>query len=61
METAPFDPDLGFDVRRDALAELLNHADSQAAVAETAEDVRRSEQLLSMADDLRRLMEPAAA
>ena len=35
METAPFDPDMGSDIRQDALAELRNHADAEAASART--------------------------
>lgn len=54
METAPFDPDMGADIRRDALAELRNHADAEAASARTTEDVTRSEEIGRMADDLQR-------
>ena len=60
METAPFDPDLGLDVRQDALAELRNHADAEAASARTTEDVERSQTLQRMADDLEHELEPGA-
>ena len=54
METAPFDPDMGSDIRQDALAELRNHADAEAASARTAEDVERSQEIGRLADDLAR-------
>ena len=60
METAPFDPDMGSDIRRDALAELRNHADAEAASARTTEDVERSQTLQRMADDLEHQLEPGA-
>ena len=61
METAPFDPDLGSDIRQDALAELRNHADAEAASARTTEDVERSEEIRRMADDLEREVEDPQA
>jgi len=54
METAPFDPDMGLDIRRDALAELRNHADAEAASARSGEDAQRSEQISRMADEIER-------
>jgi hypothetical protein len=61
METAPFDPDMGADIRRDALAELRNHADAEAASARTTEDVERSQEIGRMADDLERRLEDGSA
>jgi hypothetical protein len=61
METAPFDPDMGSDIRRDALAELRNHADAEAASARTTEDVERSEEIGRMADDLQRTVDAPPA
>lgn len=62
METAPFDPDMGSDIRQDALAELRNHADAEAASARTTEDVERSKEIQRMADDLQiRVDAPPAA
>lgn len=58
METAPFDPDMGSDIRQDALAELRNHADAEAASARTTQDVERSQVIQRMADDLERQVEP---
>lgn len=60
METAPFDPDMGSDVRRDALAELRNHADAEAASARTTQDVERSEEIRRLADELARSVGDAA-
>jgi hypothetical protein len=54
METAPFDPDLGSDIRQDALAELRNHADAAAATAGTDEERERSEEIARMAAELER-------
>jgi hypothetical protein len=61
METAPFDPDMGFDIRRDALAELRNHADAEAASARSGQDTRRSEEIGRMADDIERRAQAGAA
>ena len=61
METAPFDPDMGSDIRQDALAELRNHADAEAASARTTEDVERSEEIRRMADDLERRVDDGSA
>ena len=58
METAPFDPDMGSDIRQDALAELRNHADAEAAGRRTTQDVERSQVIQRMADDLERQVEP---
>jgi hypothetical protein len=54
METAVFDPELGADVRRDALAELRNHADAEAASARDDGDRRRVERIREMATRLER-------
>ena len=61
METAPFDPDMGDDIRQDALAELRNHADAEAASARTTQDAERSEELGRMAEDLERRLEHGSA
>lgn len=61
METAPFDPDMGLDIRRDALAELRNHADAEAASARSGQDAQRSEQISRMADEIERSVETGAA
>lgn len=61
METAPFDPEMGLEIRRDALAELRNHADAEAASARSGQDARRSEQISRMADEIERSVEPGAA
>ncbi|MCU0314952.1 MAG: hypothetical protein MUC84_12975 [Solirubrobacteraceae bacterium] len=54
METAVFDPELGADVRRDALAELRNHADAEAASARDEGDRRRVQRIREMAARLER-------
>lgn len=60
METAVFDPELGADIRRDALAELRNHADAEAASARTDDDRARVERIREMARSLeRRVVDPA--
>ena len=59
METAAFDPELGADVRRDALAELRNHADAEAAAARDDDDRVRVERIREMAARLeRQVLEP---
>ncbi len=58
MEIAPFDPDMGSEIRQDALAELRNHADAEAASARTPQDTERSQEIQRMADDLERQVEP---
>jgi hypothetical protein len=52
METAPFDPEMGSEIRLDALAELRNHADAEAANARCGEDVERSDRISRMADEI---------
>ncbi len=60
METAPFDPDMGSDIRQDALAELRNHADAEAASARDDDDRVRVERIREMAQRLeRQVLDPA--
>ncbi len=55
METGIITAEMGAEVRRDALAELRNHADAAQAAAHTKSEADRADEISALADDVARI------